>query len=94
MQRTTSSPWKISIRVGTADIPLAAPWRDIVLPLTTDTDSPIEAVQAYAGRQFIERLPTGPYFMAAAGRSRRNETTTEHYSSQPESGLEMSRSLD
>jgi hypothetical protein len=38
--------------------------------IATDTDSPIEAVQARAGRQIIERLPAGHYFMDAAGRWR------------------------
>lgn len=38
--------------------------------IATDTDAPLEAVQARAGRQIIERLPEGQYFMDAAGRWR------------------------
>ena len=35
------------------------------------TDAPLRAVQARAGRQIIQRLPEGHYFMDAAGRWRR-----------------------
>lgn len=38
--------------------------------IAEDTDVPLEAVQARAGRQIIERLPAGQYFMDAAGRWR------------------------
>lgn len=38
--------------------------------IANDTDAPLEAVQARAGRQIIERLPAGQYFMDAAGRWR------------------------
>lgn len=38
--------------------------------IATDTQAPLEAVQARAGRQIIERLPSGQYFMDAAGRWR------------------------
>lgn len=38
--------------------------------IATDTDSSVEAVQARAGRQIIERLPAGQYFMDASGRWR------------------------
>jgi uncharacterized protein YdbL (DUF1318 family) len=38
--------------------------------IASDTDAPLEAVQARAGRQIIERLPAGQYFMDAAGRWR------------------------
>jgi len=38
--------------------------------IAADTDSPLQAVQARAGRQIIERLPAGQYFMDAAGRWR------------------------
>jgi uncharacterized protein YdbL (DUF1318 family) len=38
--------------------------------IAADTDAPLEAVQARAGRQIIERLPSGQYFMDAAGRWR------------------------
>ena len=38
--------------------------------IAEDTDAPLEAVQARAGRQIIERLPAGQYFMDAAGRWR------------------------
>lgn len=38
--------------------------------IANDTASPIQAVQARAGRQIIERLPAGQYFMDAAGRWR------------------------
>jgi uncharacterized protein YdbL (DUF1318 family) len=38
--------------------------------IASDTDAPIEAVQARAGRQIIERLTTGQYFMDAGGRWR------------------------
>ena len=36
-----------------------------------ETDAPLRAVQARAGRQIIQRLPEGDYFMDAAGRWRR-----------------------
>jgi uncharacterized protein YdbL (DUF1318 family) len=39
--------------------------------IAAETDAPLEAVQARAGRQIIERLPAGQYFMDAAGRWRR-----------------------
>jgi len=39
--------------------------------IAEETDAPLEAVQARAGRQIIERLPSGQYFMDAAGRWRR-----------------------
>ncbi len=39
--------------------------------IAAETDAPLEAVQARAGRQIIERLPPGQYFMDAAGRWRR-----------------------
>jgi len=39
--------------------------------IAQETDAPLEAVQARAGRQIIERLPSGQYFMDAAGRWRR-----------------------
>lgn len=39
--------------------------------IAAETDAPLEAVQARAGRQIIERLPSGQYFMDAAGRWRR-----------------------
>ncbi|MCO6439738.1 MAG: YdbL family protein [Nitrococcus mobilis] len=35
-----------------------------------ETDAPLRAVQARAGRQIIQRLPRGQYFMDAAGRWR------------------------
>ncbi|EAR20633.1 YdbL family protein [Nitrococcus mobilis] len=35
-----------------------------------ETDAPLPAVQARAGRQIIQRLPKGQYFMDAAGRWR------------------------
>lgn len=35
-----------------------------------ETDAPLPAVQARAGRQIIQRLPEGQYFMDAAGRWR------------------------
>jgi uncharacterized protein len=38
--------------------------------IATETDAPLEAVQARAGRQIIDRLPGGQYFMDAAGRWR------------------------
>jgi len=38
--------------------------------IAADTDAPLEAVQARAGRQIIERLPSGQYFMDASGRWR------------------------
>lgn len=38
--------------------------------IAEETDAPLEAVQARAGRQIIERLPAGQYFMDAAGRWR------------------------
>lgn len=38
--------------------------------IAEDTDAPLEAVQARAGRQIIDRLPDGQYFMDAAGRWR------------------------
>jgi len=38
--------------------------------IASDTDAPLEAVQARAGRQIIERLPAGQYFMDASGRWR------------------------
>lgn len=38
--------------------------------IAEDTDAPLEAVQARAGRQIIDRLPAGQYFMDAAGRWR------------------------
>ena len=38
--------------------------------IAQETDAPLEAVQARAGRQIIERLPAGQYFMDAAGRWR------------------------
>jgi uncharacterized protein YdbL (DUF1318 family) len=38
--------------------------------IATDTASPLEAVQARAGRQIIDRLPAGQYFMDASGRWR------------------------
>jgi len=38
--------------------------------IAADTDAPLEAVQARAGRQIIERLPAGQFFMDAAGRWR------------------------
>lgn len=39
--------------------------------IAEETNAPLEAVQARAGRQLIERLPAGQYFMDAAGRWRR-----------------------
>jgi len=39
--------------------------------IAQETNAPLEAVQARAGRQIIERLPSGQYFMDAAGRWRR-----------------------
>lgn len=39
--------------------------------IAENTEAPLEAVQARAGRQIIERLPEGQYFMDAAGRWRR-----------------------
>lgn len=39
--------------------------------IATDTDAPLEAVQARAGRQIIQNLPKGQYFMDAAGRWRK-----------------------
>ena len=39
--------------------------------IAAETNAPLEAVQARAGRQIIERLPPGQYFMDAAGRWRR-----------------------
>lgn len=38
--------------------------------IAADTEAPLEAVQARAGRQIIERLPSGQYFMDASGRWR------------------------
>lgn len=38
--------------------------------IAEETDAPLEAVQARAGRQIIERLPAGQYFQDAAGRWR------------------------
>jgi len=38
--------------------------------IAQDTEAPLEAVQARAGRQIIQRLPSGHYFMDAAGRWR------------------------
>lgn len=38
--------------------------------IANETDAPLEAVQARAGRQIIQRLPGGQYFMDAAGRWR------------------------
>jgi uncharacterized protein YdbL (DUF1318 family) len=38
--------------------------------IAADTDAPLEAVQARAGRQIIDRLPAGQYFMDASGRWR------------------------
>ena len=38
--------------------------------IATDTEAPLEAVQARAGRQIIQRLPAGQYFMDSAGRWR------------------------
>jgi len=38
--------------------------------IAEETDAPLEAVQARAGRQIIQRLPAGQYFMDAAGRWR------------------------
>ena len=38
--------------------------------IAQETDAPLEAVQARAGRQIIQRLPSGQYFMDAAGRWR------------------------
>jgi uncharacterized protein len=38
--------------------------------IASETDAPLEAVQARAGRQIIDRLPSGQYFMDAAGRWR------------------------
>jgi uncharacterized protein YdbL (DUF1318 family) len=38
--------------------------------IASDTDAPLEAVQARAGRQIIERLPAGQYFMDVGGRWR------------------------
>jgi uncharacterized protein len=38
--------------------------------IAMETEAPLEAVQARAGRQIIERLPAGQYFMDAAGRWR------------------------
>jgi uncharacterized protein YdbL (DUF1318 family) len=38
--------------------------------IASDTDAPLEAVQARAGRQIIERLTAGQYFMDAGGRWR------------------------
>lgn len=38
--------------------------------IAQETDAPLEAVQARAGRQIIQRLPSGHYFMDAAGRWR------------------------
>lgn len=38
--------------------------------IAADTDAPLEAVQARAGRQIIDRLPGGQYFMDASGRWR------------------------
>jgi uncharacterized protein YdbL (DUF1318 family) len=38
--------------------------------IAADTEAPLEAVQARAGRQIIERLPEGQYFMDASGRWR------------------------
>lgn len=38
--------------------------------IAAETDAPLQAVQARAGRQVIERLPAGQYFMDAAGRWR------------------------
>src|SRR5690606_28920238 len=35
--------------------------------IAAETEAPLEAVQARAGRQIIERLPAGQYFMDAAG---------------------------
>lgn len=39
--------------------------------IANDTNAPLEAVQARAGSQIIQRLPAGQYFMDAAGRWRR-----------------------
>src|SRR5690606_34202072 len=38
--------------------------------IAEETEAPLEAVQARAGRQIIERLPSGQYFMDASGRWR------------------------
>jgi uncharacterized protein len=38
--------------------------------IASETDAPLEAVQARAGAQIIDRLPSGQYFMDAAGRWR------------------------
>jgi uncharacterized protein len=38
--------------------------------IAEETDAPLEAVQVRAGTQIIERLPSGQYFMDAAGRWR------------------------
>jgi uncharacterized protein len=38
--------------------------------IASETDAPLEAVQARAGRQIIDRLPAGQYFMDASGRWR------------------------
>ena len=38
--------------------------------IAADTEAPLEAVQARAGRQIIQRLPAGQYFMDSAGRWR------------------------
>jgi uncharacterized protein YdbL (DUF1318 family) len=38
--------------------------------IAAETDAPLEAVQARAGRQIIQRLPAGQYFMDASGRWR------------------------
>jgi uncharacterized protein len=38
--------------------------------IASETEVPLEAVQARAGRQIIDRLPAGQYFMDAAGRWR------------------------
>lgn len=39
--------------------------------IATDTAAPLEAVQARAGRQIIDRLAEGQFFMDAAGRWRK-----------------------
>ncbi len=38
--------------------------------IAEETDAPLEAVQARAGRQIIQQLPEGQHFMDAAGRWR------------------------
>lgn len=39
--------------------------------IASETDAPLAAVQARAGRQIIQSLPKGQYFMDAAGRWRK-----------------------